>query len=332
MSLFFLESFGHVNSGSLLPRKWLTVNGGASIVAGRSPTGSACQLSNGTLTAGAVTGLSMCCGWAMKFQQSGTFQQQGNGATPLIISLQVNPDGLFQILLSVNDGSAITNPSIYSINFGQWYYLELATAVTSFDATTVTISYDLHVNGISILAGHLTATGVISGHAPTTYSGAVWGNNGSWLFTDIYITDGEILGEVNLLPLFRAADGDATAWTPNIAGAHYLMVNQHSPDDNTTYIASSTAGQEDMGTMDQITGVTGTIKGIQGVWDASMLGGDSASGGYKSSGTTVLAANPFPLGLYTQYSLDPRRKSAFTGLDWTIAEINAMQLDCKKIS
>jgi hypothetical protein len=181
------------------------------------------------------------------------------------------------------------------------------------------------MNNASIVSGTFTglASGILGFNQISLQAGGI-----NTFFDDLYCTDGEFLGDVRIYPLYPHAAGSLTQWTPSGTGANYTMVNEHATDDSATYVSTGTVGNSDEYYMDPITGFTGSIKGAQGVWTVEKTDGGVATvqGLWKSGTTTINTASFNPS--YTSWLtfLAPYRQSPFTSTDWTVAEINALQL------
>jgi len=133
---------------------------------------------------------------------------------------------------------------------------------------------------------------------------------------DLYIVDNDSsgvvgpLGDVFVQPLFAAGAGADTQWAVTGAASNWQAVSQTVPDDDASYVASTTIGQTDLYTFQPPTG-TGTVVGIQfNHWsrkdDAGnrviagvvMTGGNTGDGPQVSMGssyqdaTSILEKNP----------------------------------------
>lgn len=165
------------------------------------------------------------------------------------------------------------------------------------------------------------------------------GNPGS-TFSDIYINDGTgaapfngFLGEVRCDAYFPTADGTYKEFTPNSGTDNFSRVNQTAPDDDTTFVSSSTVGARDTYVMGQITHNPSIIYASKLTSYAKKTdAGDRSltlltrAGGTDFDGVTTSLSN----GSYTAIS-ETRTVNPATGLAWTKAELNATEFGQKVV-
>lgn len=108
---------------------------------------------------------------------------------------------------------------------------------------------------------------LVAGEAPTTLrlGGGVNDGPATWYVTDIYQTDGVpasttlqyngvamrndgYLGNTHVQTFYATADGanlstGNTPWDPSAGTTAYNLINEHPPDEDTTYISADTTGQ-----------------------------------------------------------------------------------------
>lgn len=259
--------------------------------------------------------------------------------------LHVIGDGRLQLILECGaapfgSGAPVVT-STYALSFGSIYHVQLYVqcipAVTGPGFYSVAWTYNVLINGVSRLSGIANSPSGGGNIAHCIFGEtSVFGNDGlgSWL-GDFWCTDGELLGDCKIVALWPRANGSTIQWTP-LSGSNYANVNTHVTAD-ATYNSDSTPGDIDEYSMDLIGAFTGSIKGAQGVWRVE---NDSAfsslcRGIYRNgAGTEVLApSGDFAPSLNNyQFFLDPNRKSVFTGIDWTQAEIDGGQVGIKRVS
>lgn len=129
-----------------------------------------------------------------------------------------------------------------------WVYLELKVVISN------TGSYEVRASGTTILSN----TGDTQNSA-NAYAQAVklWGRAGgagtsAHTFDDLYIADdsaGEItnfIGSHRAITLYPNAEGDLVEWTPSTGMDNSAMVDETPHDSDTTYVESSTTGQQDL--------------------------------------------------------------------------------------
>lgn len=81
------------------------------------------------------------------------------------------------------------------------------------------------------------------------------------IIDDIYIDSDTFIGSPEIRALFPAADGDVNDWTPDTGADNFARVDENPPDDDTSYVETSAAGDVDVYTMDSITD-SGIVHGL----------------------------------------------------------------------
>jgi len=326
MALLFIDSFDHYSTAQM-SRKWTSLGGGAVIQSG-GRTSNCMMASNGgpSKTVGAGTYSSLAVGVAYNTQNLSNTPIRIQDATgSLIAYLQHVGDGRLFVRVTFPPSSSWSSAnSTFVMNTNVWYYLELQVTISA-----GAVTYAAQANGASILSG--TMGSGLTGTWDQVALIAAGGGNNSY-FDDFYVTDGELLGDIRIYPLYPRLDGTTLQWVPSAGTTHFNLVNEHAPDDAASYVSCSSAnvGNQDQYYLDQITGFSGTIKGAQGLWclTKSDAGTASVLGVYRNgAGTIVNTANTFnPSYPSWQYFTEAQRKSVFTSSDWTATEINSMQL------
>jgi hypothetical protein len=153
---------------------------------------------------------------------------------------------------------------------------------------------------------------------------------------DVFVATGGLAfyGDCRVEALFPNAAGALTQFTPNAAGANYTKVNELTPDNDTTYVFSSTPGQEDLYLYTHATPTSAQIKAIQYVYRSRTddEGTRVIKGLYRDAVDSIVYESPNTLSLTSSYAfiigdvteLNPRTNAA-----WTLAQINTAQWGIK---
>ena len=347
MSLIFLDSFEHYSAAQTL-RKW-NANSNADVISpamGRTGNGARIGTFSNISRTFTPEQQEIVCGSALRFNTMGGFLGVDcvwlNGPKVGVIP---QADGRLYFSTTYGDSA----PTDYVVSLQVWVYIELYCQlfVVPIDTTHYYIHLDLtaHANEADI--------GSFSINSPT-YGGAApvgrgfsrllgQGAGGSFQTSidDIYLCSGsEFLGDIRVGILYPNAVGDASDWTPT-APPNWANVKETPADDDATTVTANTTGQRDLYNLDDLpAGFTAELKGVQAGWclKKSDAGGGACRGLWKSGaveieqdhGVNVIGGNYYPSYLSYSYNLQAERKSIFTGADWTIAEINALQLGIKR--
>lgn len=323
--LLFVDSFDHYNSLSLMNRKW-TIPNGKALVTGRGGVGQALEcgatFGNPVLTHGwKYTTISAGVAYKTNNFSNNIFQQGAQGKT---VGLGHVGDG--RLNFGVNFVSSSPFPG-FVMSLNTYYFIELKVTIT-----TNLYTYEVRVNNSLIASDALSAATNTPLGFDTIQLGGPGG--GSWCTVDdFYVTDGAVLGDTQWVCIYPNAAGDSTSWTPNPAVANYLNVQEHSPDDFTTYNTAAATGNQDLYNMDDLAG-TFTIVGAHGLncVSKSAAGVASLEGSIKTSGALFQEPEYFPsygswLYQRTGYLVSPATSGAFTS-----AEINAIQRGLLRIT
>jgi hypothetical protein len=339
--LRFLDSFDHLTidplsgpplNGNAL-QKWTSKGTTGIAVVANGRNGQGLKIFPGSAISKTIDQqVTWIIGWAVMFLDTGA--QPGPNMLFLaninttLFNLQHNADSTFSLyagntLNLIGTSSFSTRPNI-------WYYLEakvsfsgsnpiLCTATFKVDGSTkVSGAAPTGVNIANLIAQTATANFISLGSS---------GSTGGIIIDDVYMFDAsgiknnDFAGDIEIGVVFP--DGDVlTQWTPNgISGGHFKCVNENPPDGDSTYISDSVAGHDDNFTWQDISSLTGVIKGLQ--YSAYARKDDEGTRTIKLTiqNANALSQQFFLNDDYNYYST-PMDTDSF-GADWTVASFNA---------
>jgi hypothetical protein len=357
--LIFLDSFDHWTWDEVT-RKWTeSFAGNGSLDFGRN--GYAFKTFAGdhirkTFESGEYSEL--CVGFAYKTSSfGGNYAEFRNARTGFVFGFTHVGDGRLTAYTYINPNqvTSLPTPSSFVMRANEWYYFECYVKVTSsgqVGATTdlaATFDVILRVNENPVINTTLSAT-YAGSYSATTPNQCRWasldiggpaGVASAW-FDDLWLTDGEFLGDVNVAVLYPNASGAYTQWSPSGTSpaatgspANWDMTEEHpGSDEFGTFVMAGATGLMDSYNLDDIPGsFSGTIKGAQALWlvRKTDAGEGAIRGTLRSGSTDIERADFYPSHLSWLYDIDPMRKSIFTSGDWTVPEINALEQGIKRI-
>ena len=273
MALRWMEGFENDQTITDLTRKYATAPAAVALATGRllgkafSFVGATSGCSFRTPSLGAQStwyvGMSM-------FVSSG---QMGNAFAPMAlytgtssqISLNVSVTSNLQYVLILKRG-ATTIATSAALSCGVWATVEMKIVIN-----TSTGSYDVRVNGTSVMSG----SGVNTANAGGTTADAVEfhgfdaGSGSSILYDDIYVfdstgsTNNNFVGTVVIEGLFPNADGATDDWNTLSGGSHYAEVDEQNADDDTSYIETPDNAKKDLFGFSNLSFISGNILGVQ---------------------------------------------------------------------
>lgn len=230
------------------------------------------------------------------------------------------------------------------VNINATMRLELLRGATVLATSTGTVSPDVFCH-IGFLAEIADAGGIaevwLNGGKVINFSGDTknsaasafaptvrFGYGSAWVLDNCLVVVGtgtSYIPEGHIVPLYAGADGDVTQWTPSSGTTHYLLVNENGPSMGGFVSASGTTQKElyDLQTLNYVSGSILAIEHLiyadkdepvaKNVVQITKLGGVEYDGNQHALSTTP-----------TYYSTIQKQKPG--GGDWTIADVNALQV------
>ena len=281
MALRFIDSVGHY--GDILitqQRKWTNISVGYSGSGGRR-NAAYFQITGGGGLLKTLTHTNCYIQGAALQMQPGAGALGGpllslcNDTTELL-SCIMNADAT----ISLKIGGTSTGLSTIAVaDPTSWHYYEMSGTLGA-SGGNVSGTATIYVDGNQILTGSgvssIGTSGLISQSATANQVGVT--ASAGMGFMDYYCLDTSttdingitgstntaILGDVAIEALFPAADITTQWGTFGGDGTHaYTTVDETQPDDDTSYIVTSSTGQAEAFTYQPITGFNGTILGAQ---------------------------------------------------------------------
>lgn len=240
------------------------------------------------------------------------------------LGLRINADGT----LSIYRGqSVLLGSSVSAISAGTWYWVEFKALINNSTGTA-----EVRVNGVSWIA--LTGQDTQQTANATANRFNLEGSSlTTFYFDDFYCGDGaspasDFLGDSRIVTVIASSgDGTLADFTPSSGTDNGAMVDDATPDGDTTYNASATAGHRDSYNFAAL-GVSGTVHGLQlnnivrkSDAGARTVNGFARIGSTNYDGTNVVGPSD------ASYS-DVREiweTSPATASAWTVSEIDGAE-------
>jgi len=244
--------------------------------------------------------------------------------TSLQCELRWGPDGNIRI---TRDWTVIATGPVLPLN--QWYYIEFKVTISD------TGTYEVRKDGVTILSGSGDTQNTANAYGNRIRLGT--GYIGS--YDDVYVCDGagtrnnDFLGDCKVEARFPNANGTNQDWTPSSGSDHYTLIDDTTPNGDTDYLYSGTAGHLETNNFQDIS-LIGSIKGV--VLRASVRKDDAGSrmaaavcrsGGTNYEGPAVSITDTYAYTIERVYETDPA-----TGLAWTPTSFNAAEFGIKLVS
>lgn len=239
--------------------------------------------------------------------------------------------------VSLSRGTTFTPPNVIEVTAGSvmklgvWSWVEMDVTIGNSGA-----AYVVRVNGVTVL----NSTGDTQEQTSADIDAVSWSGPGDW--DCVYICDtvgsaprNAMLGDFICSNLLPDGAGANTDFTPS-AGSNFQAVDETVPDNDTTYVESSTNGHIDSYTFANVPSVTGgaTPLGAQANIYARNNGGSSncrnktrLSATYYNGATTHATA-----GSYTFFhEIWGQNPDAGPG-EWTDTTLNAAEFGFEKVA
>jgi len=264
--------------------------------------------------------------------------------------MRLNSDGTWTFFPS--SGANLTSSGV-PIVADTWMYLELKVVIGATGSVQIRVNGTLVLNASSIdtMSGSVAEWTSVrwaynpGAYGPPSYGGS--GQSGYLRIDDFYLLDGttgtyrannDFWGDTSVRYLQPSADTATKDWSRSAGSDNYALVAEggsvpQTPDDDTTYISTSTVDGTDLYDFPAVTSGA-TITGVQAVIAAKK--GDTGSAQVaaicKSASTTE--EHPSPLGVASDsaysYFLFPWNGDPNATSDWTESTLNAAQFGPRK--
>lgn len=332
MSIIFIESFDHYANATDLAKFWNTVTGSSiAFTTGRYGNCLACPnnansannaIKNFSNSSTVIVGFAFSTG---SIPATSVFLRLRDSATT---HLDLRIDTSKAILVTRNGTTLGTTTENLLEN--TWYYLELKATIHD-----TTGSYELRINGVSVLSG----TDVDTRNGANAYvnqlslgTPSLTGNAFIFKFDDVYLldtsgsTNNDFLGDVRVDALFPTADGTYTQWTPSAGSDHYALVDETTPN-TTDYVYDGTEGNKDSFVMSDMSELTSqVIFGVQ--IKVAALKDDAGSRSLKvgvRSNTTNALSDAQSLSTSQTYLTHVQETDPDTSLAWEPEAVDAIE-------
>jgi len=139
-----------------------------------------------------------------------------------------------------------------------WYYLQIKVVIHD-----TTGEYEILVNG-SVGTLGVTGTGADTRNGGSGVIDNVNIGNSAGINVDIddlYLYDGGYAGEINIQTVYPTGAGNSAQFTPN-TGSNWQNVDDSTPDDDSTYNSSGTAGHRDLFATGDVPSTSGSILAV----------------------------------------------------------------------
>lgn len=238
--------------------------------------------------------------------------------------LQIMANG--SLALYRGSGSVLlaeTAPSLIVSN--AWNYYELYVK-----AHTTLGAFEVRLNGVTVLSG----TGVNTaqtGIADVDQVGWPTAGAGQNLWDDLYCTDDRFLGDVRIEAIYPSSEGASSGFTPSTGTDNAAMVDDTTPDDDTTYVEASVVGTLDTYVFTDTASVVGEVKAVQ--WVTRARKDDSGTRSIRQvvriGGTDYEGAAEKALSTSYDYAKDVLDENPDTSAPWTVSDINSAEFGFK---
>lgn len=320
MTFLFGDSFDHYSSITQMGYKWTAVGNNHSFTTGRN--GNCVAFQNTSYARKTLQGnyATLCQGFAHKVN----IISQGPLAifmdnTSYQVEARFTSDGRIQL---TRNGTVLAT-STNSIVTNVWYHIQFKATIDPTNGYA-----EVRVNGATWVsyAGNTRSTS-------NSYANNVQVMAQSWTtYIDDYYVSTDFMGDLKAECRFPTGAGDNTGWTPN-TGTNWDAVNDTSPDDDSTYISTTTVGARDDYEFQDLATTLGTVVAVQRVVDARKddagvrtIAPYSRTGGVNYDGANVNVGSSY------MYYLDVLELDPATGLPFTISGFNAYKHGVKMVA
>ena len=229
-------------------------------------------------------------------------------------------------LLSIVTPSATTSTG-FTVSVGTWYFIEMVLTGGSSGSAAVYVNGTLANSQSGNYGAGIPAVMVLGSTADSGGSAT-----GHFQFSDLYLSStAASLGDCRVQVQSPASNSSVT-WTP-LTGTNWSEVNELPVDGDTSYVSTSTAGNQDLYTVTALGTTPSSVKAVQirTCMRKSDASAHTAASAISSSGTVSVGATQ-SLGASYSYGTDIYLTDPHTSAAWTGAALNALLIGQKLIS
>jgi hypothetical protein len=252
MSIVHVEGFGHRGGATGMALEYTLAGGGTlteTTMTARRPDCFAASCPDVSITKLiALSGASVVTGFA--FQWTSGASSAGDicrildaDESTIHLTLNIDTDGELRIYR----GDSATGTELYAsgttvLTSGVPYYIEISATI---DNSAGVVRLDCSNSGPSTM---LTGTDTQNGGTASIGGVRLYGPTAGALFADWYIMDGADggyttrLGDIRVDCYLPYTDSQWDDWTPSTGSQGYLVVDETTPNSDTDYLSTSTAG------------------------------------------------------------------------------------------
>jgi hypothetical protein len=231
-------------------------------------------------------------------------------------------------------GATLKATATHGLTDAQWHWVELYIYIADSDGRVILYQdgvLEIDYTGDTKPSSASTINAFRFGYGPTGFGyDDIAANDTSGDSDNSWCGDGHI----ELLKPVNDSSNITPEWNPSSGSAHYAMVDEIPPDNDTTYISASVTGLKDAY---RLSTFNGTGKNIRAIFSEGRAKDNSGeSGGIKtgfyisgcsvlSSASTVLPSN------YTRIIGDCTTINPVTGVAWTESDLNNIEfvIECE---
>lgn len=342
MSLRFIDSFDHYATGDL-GEKW-TQNSFCALGSGngrRSTNGMRQSSYNSWLKLTLDQQPTWILGCAMRITAYPTTTPAGllewRDETALQGSIVIHPTGIWSYRRGATD---VGSPSSATMALNTYTYIEIR---ISFHATAGVVQVRLNGTLILDLSGIATQ---FTSHASAdelrlgNHGDSMARSFGTQDIDDVYLCDGTgsvnnaFLGDCRVDVITPTGDGSHSAWTPSSGTTHSTLVDETTPNDDTDYLSTSTAGARESHALGNVPSLTGlVVAGVQQCLSARKddAGTRQVKGLLKSGATTQAGSVTHTLTTSYRYYCQITETDPATGSPWTESAVNALEAGMENV-
>lgn len=336
MAVLFMEGFNHMNSTSLLQKKWNQAAGGSFSTSDPRFTGQQYFVASLTPLVYNVPSLSSAVVGCAIYNN---FTYNGNNYVPIISAIN-NAESANQIVLRATlygylyitiANSVTAVGGIYSsrpLKCKTWHYIDWQFTVSDSSSSNDCIVY---LDGEEVL--NIPASNDLQGATGSTFEAIRFDSSSPVNYSDIYISsrtgsNPDALICPRVFTQFPDGNGNTSQWTPT-SGSNYQCVDENSPNDDTDYVSSNNSGDQDLYIYTDVNNGY-SIKAVQSLLYARKddAGTQQVNPVARVSGTNYTGSAQTLNNTYNYY-MKVYDQNPNTSATWTPSEVNSSEFGLK---